>query len=368
MEYLRHGRAVLATVLATLVVGCGSAGGYRASEFPGPTVRTDWQAAGIEDRRAEFQRVFCRELSAAGDTGDCGRWIAMPAASRSPDRPMIAPGDLPRRRTLVVIPGILGECVSRWVNPFSADYDALSRMGYDVVVVPVTGRGSAALNAGIIHERLAGVPGGLHDAVVVAYSKGVTDFMLASTQPQAAAWLPGVSVLVAVAGTVNGSPIANRGEGLYRSVLLNLPLEECGPSDGGGVESITYRNSMRVAQAFAARALPIRTYSIVAITDARTVNPVLAAFHKILDRLDERNDGQVVLEDAIVPGSSVLGIFHADHWAITLPFSESGAWQVRALARNNAFPRGALIRAILQYTAPVMSQSVAGSGLQGEGK
>jgi hypothetical protein len=369
MGDLRQGRCAPWLVLATLIAGCAATGGHRVGDFQHPTVRTDWKNAGIEDRRAEFQPLFCRLLSAESP-GDCERWLAMPAAAGSGELPTAPPRARPPRRNLIVIPGIFGECVSKWVTPFSADYVVLGRMGYDVTVVPVTGRGSSALNAGIIHEHLDRIPGGLHDAVVIAYSKGVTDFMLAATQPQAGAWLADVSVFVSVAGTANGSPIANHGEDLYRSLLADLPLAGCGPSDGGGVESITYRSSMPIARAFANLGLEdIQTYSVLAITDPASVNPVLAPFHKFLNRMDERNDGQVVMEDAIVPGSTVLGIFHADHWSIALPFSESDAWEVRALARKNEFPRGALIRALLEYTAPVMSTPVGRDRqLQGEGQ
>jgi hypothetical protein len=56
------------------------------------------------------------------------------------------------RLVLVIVPGIFGECVSRWVTPFSADKEYLEQMGYRVLVVPVTGRSSSVLNAGIIHD------------------------------------------------------------------------------------------------------------------------------------------------------------------------------------------------------------------------
>src|SRR5690606_27830511 len=235
----------------------------------------------------------------------------------------------------------------------SADHAGLASLGYDVLVVPVEGRASSARNARIIQETLTGRPEPIRHAVVVAYSKGATDFMAAATRPEAAAWLPDVSVLVSVAGTANGSPLASRGEALYASLLSRLPWKHCPPSDGGGVASITYREAMPTARDFARSNPAIATYSVVAVTAADRVNPVLAPFHRLLNGMDRRNDGQVLLEDAIVPGSQVLGVFRADHWSIALPFAESDAREVAAFGYRNAFPRGALIRALLEFTAPV---------------
>jgi hypothetical protein len=76
---------------------------------------------------------------------------------------------------------------------------------------------------------------------------------------------------------------------------------------------------------------------------------MLQGFHDLLARLDRRNDGQVLAEDAIVPGSVFLGVFRADHWSIVLPFEDSGAPEMRPFAVNNRFPRRALVTAVLDF-------------------
>lgn len=339
---------IMAAMLG-VVAGCCSIHGTRSSDFALPTIRSDWDSAGVGDLRTQFAPVFCRHLGT--ERGDCEDWLEAPLAGTTTARR--APVPVVGRRTLVVIPGIFGECVAPWVTPFSADHAELARLGYDVLVVPVEGRASSERNARIIQEALTGRREPITHAVVVAYSKGVTDFMAAATRPEAAAWLPDVSVLVSIAGTANGSPLASRGEALYASLLSRLPWKHCPPSDGGGVASITYREAMPMARDFAHSNPAIATYSVAAITAADRVNPVLAPFHRLLNGMDRRNDGQVLVEDAIVPGSQVLGVFRADHWSIALPFAESDAREVAALGHRNAFPRGALIRALLEFTAPV---------------
>jgi hypothetical protein len=108
-----------------------------------------------------------------------------------------------------------------------------------------------------------------------------------------------------------------------------------------------------VAARFLASRPPFATYSVIAVAGDGPVNPMLDGFHALLSRLDERNDGQVLLEDAVVPGSTVLGVFRADHWSIALPFEDSPNPAMRALGIHNHFPRAALVRAIAGYTAPV---------------
>lgn len=351
---VKQRRLALCLAGAVVLGGCG-AQGVRAAEGPRPTLRASWASAGIQDQRQAFAAVFCRKLrELSGPRADCGRWHwgapAGPVADAMPSAPALR---LPRHRTLVIVPGIFGECVAPWVTPFSRDYAALEALGYRVKVLPLEGRGSAELNAAIIHRQLSDPALGLENAVVIAYSKGLTDFMLAASQPAAAAWRDDVEVLVSVAGTANGSPVANRGATLYERLLARLPLKHCGPSDGGGARSLTYARAMAVAEGFAAAKPPFASYSVVAVARKGKVNPALAGSYRLLARIDERNDGQVLLEDAVVPGSTVLGVFRADHWSIALPFEESDALAVALLRRNNSFPRGALVRALLEFTAPV---------------
>lgn len=90
------------------------------------------------------------------------------------------------------------------------------------------------------------------------------------------------------------------------------------------------------------------SYTLSAVATPERVNPFLALFHRQLSRLDERNDGQMLLEDSLLPGTQLLAIARADHWAISLPFSESPDARMKLLSSNNAYPRTALIVATMR--------------------
>lgn len=325
--------------------------GIRVEDLPEPTIRSSWTHSGIRDERAAFTQYFCQELSQVSPEVDCPQWLWKPptqvVAATNPAAGIVS------RRTLIIAPGIFGECVAPWVTPFSADYSALEGRGYRIKILPLEGRASAARNARIIHEHLSDPSLALADALVIAYSKGSSDFMLAASQPESATWRDRISAFVSVAGTPHGSPAANHGADLYRNLLAKIPLDACDRSDGGGIQSLTYAETRRIAEAFVESKPPFATYSVAAVAADGPINPLLKGFHRWLSRIDERNDGQVLLEDAIVPQSTVLGVFRADHWSIALPFEESSAFQMKPLGYNNHFPRGALVRAIVEFTAPV---------------
>lgn len=337
---------LLPILLAALLAGCAATGSHVA-DLPLPTVRTSLDAAGIKDARADFHRVFCRNYTelAASDGISCDSWLSVPAQANAPQRTAARP-DARSVTRVVVIPGILGECVSKWVTPYWADYDYLRDKGYGVDVLDVAGRGSSDLNADLIHRFLEAYA--FDRAVVIGYSKGVTDFMRAASQPRAIAWSGKIAAFVSVAGVVNGTPVAERSEDLYRQILARLPWPTCGASDGGGVASLTYRQAFDTAQAFSRVRKPYPSYSIAAIVDEGPVNPMLSIFHKLLNTVDSRNDGQVLLEDAIVPGSTFLGAMRADHWSIALPFEDSNAAVMRPFSVKNHFPRRALLAAVLE--------------------
>lgn len=118
-----------------------------------PLMRSELPA-GVTDSRVTFATIFCRHYRALEKGAPCDRWLyaAHPTASHNSTPVPIGARKI---RDIVIIPGIFGECIDRWVTPYSTDYPYLEKLGYRVWVIPVTGRGSAAVNARIIHDFFA---------------------------------------------------------------------------------------------------------------------------------------------------------------------------------------------------------------------
>jgi hypothetical protein len=72
--------------------------------------------------------------------------------------------------------------------------------------------------------------------------------------------------------------------------------------------------------------------------------------HKKLAALkDGRNDSQLVFYDQVIPGSTILGFFNADHWAMSVPIARQHEVSQAIFADQNDFPRESALEAILRF-------------------
>jgi hypothetical protein len=51
----------------------------------------------------------------------------------------------------------------------------------------------------------------------------------------------------------------------------------------------------------------------------------------------------------VVPGGTLLGYLNADHWALAVPFGRTHSTLASLLVTHNAYPREALVEAILRF-------------------
>lgn len=341
--------AALAAMLL-LVGGCAAA----EQAFLGvssPAVLLPLRYTGVIDARPEFRRTLCRINAERGRSfPDYRRCEEIFSFSENQAAGQPANREAPCCYSLVFVPGILGECVAEIATPFSDSYDRLRKRGHRVDVIPVKGRASSAVNAQIIAQFFAQREQEPRGVILIGYSKGVSDILDALGANTDAAWTRQIRAVVSVAGVVSGTPAADRGRGLYDAIFAGLPWPTCGPEDKGGVDSLTRKQ--RLDSLSTIRLPPhIKYHSLVAVTRSAGINPILAPFHQLLTNDYGPNDGQVLYQDAVIPGSYLLGYLNGDHWAVALPFNRSSSLQALPLKINNAFPREVLIDAILEFVS-----------------
>jgi hypothetical protein len=141
--------------------------------------------------------------------------------------------------------------------------------------------------------------------------------------------------------------LANQIDQSDAALLRRWPGARCTEGDGGAVDSL--RPATR--QAWLAKNPPpadVRTYSVVALPEPDNISAVLRSSHAKLGRIDERNDSQVLFFDQIIPGSTLLAFLNADHWSVAVPIARSHEFVGAALVDRNAYPREALVEAILR--------------------
>jgi hypothetical protein len=304
------------------------------------------------DESAQFGSLFCGVLIHLGEAegwGYCDRYFS-PAGSPVPVAAQIV---TPYR--VLVVPGIFGQCVEAIARPFEdASIHLLAVHHVVVEYLSVSALGGTAYNAKQIEDyfrrQLAGAD--QRPYIVFGYSKGTSDLLEAiATYGDVRDHVAG---FVTIAGSVLGSRLT---EGVPTSVLSSLRDTRIGSCDGGDGKGLDSLRRDERTRSLEVQRLPqsIRAYSIAAVSDVATTSNVLMSSWQQLNAYSLEEDSQMIQEDAIIPGSTYLGIALGDHWAVALPFERAAqmhpelAGAIGTLINRNHYPRTALFEAALRF-------------------
>ena len=308
--------------------------------------------AGVSDQRARFREIFCAVLGVKPqdipDHRPCDEALTRIAGEGPPTGKPVPIGPLRRPMVAAVVPGIGYECIEPWLQPSGDEVERLREHGVELRVLRVDALSSSTRNAMQVRDAVMALPmqAGSPRVVLLGYSKGIGDILEAVVAyPQLHSR---VAAVVSVAGTVGGSPLANDTEQYMANLLRHFPGATCGSGDGGAVNSL--RPATRQAW-LAANRLPsgLRFYSVATFPQPERISALLVPSHRKLSRVDGRNDGQVIFSDQVVPGSTLLGYLNADHWAVAVPISRTHPTLASVLITQNAYPREAMLEAILRF-------------------
>ena len=338
---------------AIIVATCMALGACATTGVPYSTDIAPDIHAGLQDERARFRETYCAVLEAHGhalpDYRPCEE-----ALTRVGDEPVGAgrPSNWVRRN---------GAWSRRWspASGTSASRSGSRRrarrqstcasIGYDLTLLKVDALSGTETNARQIRDAIMAMP---FDAtapprlVLIGYSKGAPDILEAIvTYPEIRSR---VAAVLSAAGSIRGSALADDAEQYQADMLQHFPGATCGPGDGGGVESL--RPATRKAW-LAQHPLPreVHYYSLATFPQPERISSILKSSYKKLARIDARNDSQVIFYDQLVPGSTLVGYLNADHWAVAVPISRSHPMIGSMFVTQNAYPREALLEALLRF-------------------
>ncbi|WP_243368358.1 alpha/beta hydrolase [Fundidesulfovibrio soli] len=337
--------ALACALLAAALPGCAKRPSARPESMP-PAVLLPAAQAGITDGRARFREILTAVLAARGGPaqGEAPLWRLAGEGG-----PTGLPVNLELSRaglTVVMVPGLMAECVADVAPLFGDALAGLEAQGYRTAAIRTEGRSGCERNAGIIRDALLALPEGTR-AILLAHSKGVPDSLTAlAAHPELAGR---VAALVSVSGAVNGSPLAEVMPDLLVRLAETLPFSGCAPGPPGEALA-SLRPDVRLAW-LARHPLPagVRFYSLPAFAARENTSAALRPFFDILAATDPLNDGLMACRDAIIPGSTLLGYPDADHLAVAMPFDKSRNPLWRTAFNRNAYPRAALAEAVARF-------------------
>ena len=320
-----------------------------------------------QDKRGRFREIFCQVLEARKDSlpdyRACGESITQ--VDQEPDGTgMDVPlGPAQRKLRLVFVPGVGWDCFSKWLAMEDTIPEHLRQFGYDMVTVDVDGLASSASNARKIRDAIMNMPqvGGQPDLVLLGYSKGAADVLVAlANYPEINRH---VAAVVSLAGTIGGSPLANNASNDELNLLQHFPGATCTPLDGGAIEDL--RPETRKAW-LAGHTLPagIAYYSMITFPAPERISSILHGSYRKLSRVDARNDSQMIFYDQFLPNSALVAYLNADHWAVAVPIARTHDMVGAFLVDQNDYPREALYEALLRLIEEDLGVLPQGEGVR----
>lgn len=250
--------------------------------------------------------------------------------------------------TIFVVSGAFGDCRDFDTTPFGDEIQHLSSQGVRIQAVMVSGRSGTEHNSRQIAEAIQSV--GIEAStriVLVGYSKGAIDILqFLADFPELGQRV--VSV-VSIAGPIFGSPLATNADWWYRTLFAESFSKMCDPGDGLVISSLLPDTRRQWLEE---HPLPghIAYFSLMGFTTDEHMSLGLKPSWRLLARYDPRNDGQVLAEDAVIPGSTLLGYANADHWDIAIAV-ERQMPHLSGRKSSRQYPRAALLDATLRYVS-----------------
>jgi pimeloyl-ACP methyl ester carboxylesterase len=313
----------------------------------------------VKAGRERFREIFCKLLSDAPEyhdkTGNCENYLTRLSDERMPVEQSRQLPDNNINLRILIVPGLLGECIADTAFPFETAMEHLRPMGYQIEPLMVSGRSSSDYNATQIARAVENLALKKDNyLILIGHSKGAVDILHFLVNYPGLAHR--VDAVVSVAGAINGSPLANRVADIYGKLGANLPFNECEPGDGGAFRSLD--RSVRLTW-MANNPLPasVKFFSVVSFTDCDRINRWLISGYDMLKTIDPRNDGLLLFSDQVIPGAILLGYLNDDHWEVALPFEDKDSMPSKMISKQANYPREILLHAIILFVTENLNSS-----------
>ncbi len=294
------------------------------------------------DSRQAFSDLFCSVLREenpdGGEWGDCSQYLETPPAQQVELPP------IPNEYRVLIVGGLLNTCIPK-APAYKEGQEYLRRKyGLDVEFLSVPNdscEDNARVIADFLSQKMQQDP---RKFIVLGYSKGAPDVQAALALERDVA--RAVAAFVSVAGAIGGSPVADLVPGVAKKWIDKYNLKSCKGDLTAGFKSLSQSTRRAFLSKYPEPVVP--TYSLAAISGKSNTSQLLLQTWQIMSAYSDKVDGQLTVEDATVPGSTILGAALADHFAVAVPFETSDE-SIGAGADKNHYPRSALLEAMVRF-------------------
>ena len=332
----------LSLALIALTAACGRPVVPTVRIMPAALVPIDR----AHNRSTEFGRMFCGTLAhfrdANGHAWDhCERYLERAEAPAA-----APPADFTSPFHVLFVGGLGDDCLTDGMRAFGTAIRHLHEVHHLEVErysrPPfASSQDNGQALARYINERWTAD----HDHrpyVLVGYSKGAAD--LAEALAAMPVTSDRVAAIVTIAGIVNGSSEAE----VLRPVFdpsAQWTDRHCPIGIDIGLRSFAPDERHEF---LSHHPLSVPAYSLVGVVQASETSRMLRGSWAHLSRSAIEHDGLVVAWDAVLPDATYLGMAHADHLAIALPFADPEAHR-KSKTAVQPFPRDALFEAVVRF-------------------
>jgi hypothetical protein len=304
------------------------------------------------DSSKAFADTFCTVLAKNNPDGD--KWDPCPTYLDGDGSSDASLPPLSRDYRVLIVPGFMSSCFAD--SPaFNEGLPVLrDKYGVNVEYFQVPNDGSdtnAKLIADFLKEKSTG------DArkwILVGYSKGTPD--LQETLARYPSVRAQTAAFISVAGASGGSNIADAIPAMVDKYMNQYKLN---PTCKGDM-AVGFKSLSKIVRGEFLANYPnpfVPTYSIIAASNKNTTSKALLQTWQMLFTYDPLQDGQLTRQDAIIPGSTYLGVAKGDHFAVALPFDKSTDATIKAGMDKTKYPRGALIESLLRYVTADLTKN-----------
>lgn len=293
---------------------------------------------------ARFAALFCavkdRENPDTGDWAACDQYLDT-APQGAPDLAAIS-----KDYRVLIVPGFFSACASAIAPAFNEGVEHLKSAHGLTVETWVPPNASSEANAAQIGQYLREHrENDRRKYIVLGYSKGAADLHTALAKE--AGVKDAVAAFVSIAGAVGGSAIADVLPAQAEQWMNRFKMGKCEGDVAAAFRSLKREVRRQFLAQYPGALVP--SYSLPAVSDRNSTSKGLLESWQLMSYLAGRQDSQLAYEDAILPGSKLLGAARADHLAVALPFDKSTDATVRGMADKGRYPRAALLEAVVRF-------------------